>query len=144
MRKRTTWLATFNGATAHIYRCDVPAGKIFLVENEEGPHKPAFADHPGKVYESASSARSAAEPHTDPERALEDSFVGKVVEKLAAQARAGLFDQLIVAAGPRALGAFRKVAPKDLSAKVISELDKDYTSSNAEELERIIFGASKP
>lgn len=69
-------------------------------------------------------------PRTDPERRLETVFVTSLAEHLADRAQAGVFDRLIVAAGPRALGAFRAAASKPLYAMVVRELNGVYVNGD--------------
>jgi protein required for attachment to host cells len=67
-------------------------------------------------------------PRTDPERRLETAFVEALAADLASRAEAGAFDQLIVAASPRALGAFRAAASQPLAARIVRELNKSYVN----------------
>lgn len=73
-------------------------------------------------------------PRTDPERRLETAFVKEVVQNLAAKADAGEFDRLIIAASPRALGAFRAAAAKTLTAKVTREVHGAFVNGSPEDL----------
>ncbi len=61
---------------------------------------------------------SGVSHHTDPERRLEDGFVASLVSHFVEMASEKAFDKLIVAAGPRALGAFQANAPKSLTELV--------------------------
>jgi protein required for attachment to host cells len=130
MRQTKTWVATFDEASARIFSFNgVPRRLEELeVERRDGPHKPEFDDRPGRVHSSIGERRSGMVPRTDPERKLETAFVKALAVDLAAKAEAGAFEQLIVAANPRALGAFRAAASKPLVAKVIRELDKSFVN----------------
>jgi protein required for attachment to host cells len=97
-------------------------------ERRDGPHKPHFDERAGRVYSSVGPGRSAMSPRTDAERRIEDEFVLALVERLAVKAADDSFDQLIVAASARALGAFRAVAPKVLVDKVTREIHGDYVN----------------
>jgi protein required for attachment to host cells len=61
---------------------------------------------------------------------MEDEFVAALVEHLTARAAAKSFDQLIIAASPRALGAFRAAASKSLTEKVVREVHGDYVNGD--------------
>ena len=89
-----------------------------------------FEDRPGAVFSSASPIRSAMTPPTDPEQKLEDAFVEEIIEQLRAQLSQRAFDQLIIAASPRALGTFRAAAPKMLMSKVIKQIAGDYVNGD--------------
>jgi protein required for attachment to host cells len=132
MKQPKTWVATFDDAECRIFSFNGNPRRLeeIVEERREGPHKPAFADRPGRVHASVGARRSSVAPRTDPERRLETAFVASLSEHLAAKAQAGAFDRLIVAAGPRALGAFRAAASKPLSAKVVRELNGVYVNGD--------------
>jgi protein required for attachment to host cells len=86
------------------------------------------------VYASHGAQRSGVSPRTDPERRMEEKFVTSLVEHLSAKAGEKAFDELIVAASPRALGAFRACAPKTLTERVSREIHGDYVNVDPERL----------
>lgn len=134
MSRHTTWVATFDGASARIYALDRDARKLVSVEGLtlEGPHRASFVERPTRVQDGATGTRSAVEQTTDAERALEDDFVRGLVARLD-QRRAN-FHRLVVAASPRALGAFRAAASPDLMAQVSDELSRNYVNTPPHEL----------
>ncbi len=136
MRKKNIWVATFDGASSRVFRFDPLPRRLEEVigESREGPHKPHFEERAGRVYSSVGPGRSSVDPHTDPERNLEDAFVASLAEHLAEKLAEGAFDELIVAAGPRALGAFRAVAPRALVARVLREVHGNYVNSDQNRL----------
>lgn len=131
MKQAKTWVATFDEAEARIFSFNgVPRRLEELTEEHRaGPHKPSFSDRPGRVHARMGHRRSAIAPRTDPERRLETQFVEALVADLEARAKAGAFDRLVVAASPRALGAFRAAAGKTLLDKVVREIAGDYVNS---------------
>jgi protein required for attachment to host cells len=136
MRRRHIWIATFNGAECRLYDYDGASRSLKALEDDTlvGPHRVEHRDRATRVYSSADERRSASGKQTDAERALEDAFVAKVTDLLSAACAAGRFDDVIVAAGPRALGAFRKLAPKALMKHVVREIDGDFVGADAEEI----------
>jgi protein required for attachment to host cells len=124
-----TWLAVFDGASAKLYAVDRAASRLEEVDALDGPHRPEFDDDRTRVQESAGPGRSAVEPRTDPERRLEAAFVERVVARLDAHMGDHPGDHLIVAAGPRALGAFRACAGDALKARVIAEHAKNWVNT---------------
>lgn len=145
MKQKHIWVATFDGASARVFSYDGFPRRLQEVpeQRRDGPHKPDFDDRAGRVYSSAGHGRSGVEPHTDPERRLEDDFVAALAQQLTAKAAENAFDELIVAAGPRALGAFRTAAPRALADKVAREVHGNYV--NGEEnrlLEALVAGAN--
>lgn len=136
MRQEKTWVATFDEANCRVFTFNGVPRQLVELEHERraGRHKPDFPDRAGRVYESSGARRSGTQPHTDPERRLETAFVQGVVERLSAAAEQGAFDSLIVAASPRALGAFRAAAPKALSAKVKREVHGAFVNGSSDDL----------
>ncbi len=136
MRQKRIWVATFDGASARVFRYDgSPRGLEEIVgERRSGPHKPHFEERAGRVYSSVGPGRSSVEPHSDAERELEDVFAASLAERLAGKLTEGAFDELIVAAAPRALGAFRAAASRPLAEKVTREVHGDYVNSDQSQL----------
>lgn len=136
MKQANTWVATFDEASCRIFSFNgVPRRLEELVgERRSGPRKPRFSDRPGRVHASLGERRSSMAPRTDPERRLETDFVERLTMHLGEKAQAGAFDRLIIAASPRALGAFRAVAPKSLVTKVVREINGSYVNGEEERL----------
>lgn len=142
MASKTTWIATFDGAEARVFTKDRETGYLQALENEglSGPHRPSVEGERTVSYARVGAARSGVEPTTPPEVMLETTFIQKVADHLADRARKGAFDRLIVAAGPRALGVFRKHAPQPLREKIVVEVDKDHVHTPVKQLEQALSG----
>jgi len=136
MKQARTWVATFDGAACRVFTYDGVPRRLEEVESERrtGPHKPEFEDRPGRVYSSMGDGRSGVSHHTDPERRLEDDFVKALAGHLETKAAEKAFDALIVAASPRALGAFRAVASKSLLKILVRDVHGDYVNSDPSRL----------
>jgi protein required for attachment to host cells len=136
MRQRNIWVVTFDGASCAVHTYDGVPRRLAPVLGGAfaGAHKPHHTDRPVRVFSSAGERRSTSEPRTDPERALEDTFVAGIVAYLQAAQQRRAFDDLIIAAVPRALGAFRNLAPQVLKETVIREIDGDYVNAGVEQL----------
>lgn len=136
MTQSKTWVATFDGASCRVFDYDGIARRLKEIESERraGPHKPEFDDRPGRVYSSVGPGRSGVSHHTDSERRMEDEFVGALAQHLADKGEEGAFHALIVAASPRALGAFRSAAPRSLIEKVVREIHGDYAKGDPDHL----------
>lgn len=132
MNQTRTWVVTFDGAACRVFSYDGAPRRLEEIESERraGPHKPDFEDRPGRVYSSMGAGRSGVSQHTDPERRMEDEFVAALADHLLKKATDNAFDDLIVAASPRALGAFRKAAAKALTDKVIREVHGDFATGD--------------
>jgi protein required for attachment to host cells len=136
MRQANTWVATFDEASCRVFSFNGVPRRLEELPGERraGPHKPKFADRPGRVHASVGARRSSLAPRTDPERRLETDFVVALAADLAAKAEAGAFDRLIVAASPRALGAFRAAASRPLASKVVREIHKSFVNGDSARL----------
>jgi len=130
MRQKTIWVVTFDGASSRVFEFSSSPRRLEEIpgERRDGPHKPQFDERAGRVHASVGPGRSSIEPRSDAERNLEDAFVASLAEQLAAKLVEGAFDELIVAAGPRALGAFRTAAPRALAEKVTREVHGNYVN----------------
>lgn len=138
MPDRITWFATFDGAQARFFDFSVAHRRLAPVEAMMGPHRPDRDGPLPRTQESATPRRAAIEPKTDAERALETAFVRTVAERLDTMLREARFSRLIVAAGPRALGAFRQHASPTLRASVIVELDRCFANTPPDEIARAL------
>ncbi|MGE3249664.1 MAG: host attachment protein [Hyphomonadaceae bacterium] len=136
MASDITWVAAFDGAACRVFHYRAGARELLELTEEarNGPHKPHFGAPADTVYSSASTHRGAPEPRTDAERNLEDAFVAQITAHLETRAATRAFQRLIVAAGPRALGAFRERASSKLKARVTREIVGDYVSADTKTL----------
>ncbi len=71
----------------------------------------------------------------------EDSFAAGTASMLNKRVLDGKIDALIVVAAPRTLGELRKHYHKALSAVLIGEIAKDFTSHSAADVERTVAAA---
>ena len=136
MRTPTIWILVADGTRARAVRSPRQPGSdgmhqpletTFEAETEIQPLREIMADKPGRAFESAGVQRSAMEYHSDPVRAEMEAFARLIVEALEARRVKGEFDQLIVCAAPRMLGAIREAMPESLAATVTRQVDKDFT-----------------
>jgi protein required for attachment to host cells len=137
---QTTWLVTFDGARARAFRKveERPGWAEFDLGVPEGAHRPPPFDERTSVYQSHGAARSRQEPRTDPERMTEESFVAGLCTRLAEHGERGEFQKLIIAAPPRAMGAFRDACAKGLAARIAAEIDADYVNTPIEHIARYL------
>lgn len=136
MKQQKTWVATFDEAACRVFSFNGVPRRLEELPGERrtGQHKPVFSDRPGRVHARMGERRSGVAPRTDPERRLEAHFVEGLSADLELKAKTGAFDRLIIAASPRALGAFRAAASKALLAKVVREIHGDYVNGEPERL----------
>ncbi|MDO9489887.1 MAG: host attachment family protein [Sphingomonadaceae bacterium] len=105
-------------------------------------------DGPGTTFSgSAASGAVAGNPgannrssyeQTDFHQLEEDRFAAETAEMLRLRALRNEFSQLIVVAPPRALGELRKHYHKEVEARLIGEIAKDYANRPTDEIEKLI------
>lgn len=135
MHKPEIWILLADAARARVLKkpgrapdmMQAPAEIVFEAEAEHRPLRDIMADAPGRSFASSGGRRSAMEYHSDPVREQTRRFATSVLADLEARFDAGEFDELVICAPPRMLGALREAIPEKLAAVVRSEVAKDYT-----------------
>nr|MBF0685974.1 host attachment protein [Pseudomonas sp.] len=94
-------------------------------------------DTPGRAHSPTGYARSAMS-ETNFHDLEEARFAAEAAEMLRKQALAGSFQKLIVVAPPRTLGELRKKYHKEVSDRIIAEVDKDLTGHPVDEITRLL------
>jgi protein required for attachment to host cells len=109
-------------------------------EQDNPPDREQSSDAPGSAFSSNGSRRSAYE-ETDFHQLEEDRFAAATAERLRKRALANDFEKLIVVAPPRTLGELRKHYHRQVSDRLIGELDKDLTRHPVPEIEAALRDA---
>lgn len=90
----------------------------------------------GQGAQFAPSRGSMDEP--DYHQLEEDRFASEIADMLNAQALAQSFNQLIVAAPAKTLGELRKHYHKEVTARLVAEIDKDLTNHPVPMIENVL------
>ena len=140
MKKARLWYVIADGGRAR-----------FVERDEEGAfrtlssfvstelHKSAHElgrDHPTRVKESTSPARSAVEPRRDLHEAVKEDFIRTVADTLAAELKDSKFDELVLVAPPGVIAELKDSLSKSTAKAVVKELHKDLTKVPDHELTR--------
>jgi protein required for attachment to host cells len=112
--------------------------KVYAHDNP--PSRELGTGKPTRVNESVGHRRSAAE-QTDYHQQAEDRFVRDIAQDMAADLKAGEFEDLIVVAPPVALGVYREAASPQLKKATVMEINKDLTKHSAAEVAEIVVKA---
>lgn len=136
------WVVVADGEKALVLE-SVGAPKrpeLRLIEREEADLEMpgAATEAPGRVYESFGGPRVSALEQPDYGRLAADRFAAELVTMLAAAARKGRFEQLVLAAPPQVLGALRDAMTADLRARVVAELPKTLTKHPVAKITELI------
>ena len=111
---------------------------------QTGPGAPNVAQN-GSNHAAGGGAQFAPSrgrlEETDFHQLEEDRFAAHAAELLKKRALAHQFDKLIVVAPPRTLGEMRKHYHKEVSDRLIGELDKDLTGHPIDQIEKALSAA---
>lgn len=97
-------------------------------------------DQPPRAFDAGGTHRSAIET-PDLHQKAEDQFVQDFVRVLAAEAAAGAFDQIVIAAPPVALGELRRHVTPDLAKRIVKEIAADYVKMPVADITKAVAKA---
>ncbi|MBU8541445.1 host attachment protein [Falsiroseomonas tokyonensis] len=131
------WALVANAGRARLFERRIPAGPWRervedAVEAENPPARERGTDRPGRVHESATTARHAIEPRTDPHRAAKVDFAARLGTWL--DTAAASYQRLLLVAPPTFLGNLRASLGHAARGKLHGTLDKDLTQLPLAEL----------
>jgi protein required for attachment to host cells len=118
---------------------DLKTEQVFVDQNpatrEQG------SDKPGRLFAgpTAPNRRSAVEP-TDWHELEEHRFARMVADAFEKLVRERRVKTVIIAAPPRTLAELRQALHGDVKARVMAEIDKDFTKHPVYEIERRLAG----
>lgn len=125
------WLLTADSHTARIFRKNEEHLEL-LGELTPGKEASKHRFTGGGEH----TAHHSYRPDKNPGRMAEDIFAHTLAEWLDEAVSADAFDRLVVVAPPHMLGDLRKVMSKQLNARVVAEVGKDFTKHNEAELHK--------
>lgn len=130
---KRTWIVVADGGQAKVVEYHNQSDALEIVPNGtfDQPNLPSreiVTDDRGRGFagKGISEARGAMEFTTDPHEYEEFRFVSRVSDFL--DEHVNDFDQLIIAAAPKALGTMRKKISDNVQHKVCAELNKNLTN----------------
>ncbi len=137
--KHADWLIVCDGRKALFFENEGDAEfPIFVtrdvLEHKSPPNRDIVTDRPGRVQESATTARSSIEP-VDYHDMEETAFLASVAKRLDELIAAGTIRHLTMVAPPRALGAIRKIYSAALRAAIRAEVDQDLVKMPVAEIQ---------
>jgi protein required for attachment to host cells len=133
------WALVADAQHARVLERKRPAGpwsehEAMAIEIRNPPSRESGADRPGRVQESATTARHAIEPRTDPHRAAKQDFAGHLARLMEAAAQAGRYHRLVIVAPPAFLGDLRAGLGDATRQRLRGSLDKDLVHHPLAEL----------
>jgi protein required for attachment to host cells len=138
-----TWIVVADSARARLFEVGVNDGQLFEVSgyaNPQAREKPSNSGHdrPPRVQESASSARHAIEPHTDPHDKSAQQFAHALAEVLDQGRVEHSYSRLLLVAPPRFLGQLHAALDEQVSKLVVSTINKDLTHAGTAEIRAML------
>lgn len=138
---KRTWIVVADGGQAKVMKYHNENDSLEIVpdgifDQPNLPTRDIVTDDRGRSYtgDGISQTRGAMEFTTDPHEYEEFRFVSGVSDFL--DEHVNDFDQLIIAAAPRALGTMRKKISGNVQNKVCAELNKDLTNFTMNDLHK--------
>lgn len=114
--------------------------RVFVDEENPSTHDQG-TDRPGRGFASAGSTRRSAMEPTDWHEIEEHRFAQRVSEALERLVRERATPALVIAAPPRTLVDLRNALHPDVKARIVLEINKDFTKHPVSEIERHIIAS---
>lgn len=129
--KKPTWILVADRARARIFETGVEDSLTEVAcfaEPEARAAESTLTTHrPPTVNESMGFARHSIEPHTPLRDKITAHFARLLCDALDAGRNEGRFEQLVLVAPPRFLGALHKALDEGLRQRVVREIRHDLT-----------------
>jgi protein required for attachment to host cells len=134
------WVVVCDGVKALFLRNDGDADhlSLTLLKMSNQPHPPTHelgTERPGRVFKSATTARSTVEP-VDLHSEAETAFLIGVAEQLNRAVLDKKVAHLALVAPPKALGVLRRHLSNAARAAVVQEMDKDLAGLSVPDITR--------
>ena len=131
MKNHPCWILVADGSRARILSRKTPRSELTLIESFENPvarqkTRELVTDSPGPI--------GTSDPLSSPGEIEEDRFASRLAQRLCDGAHQNLFNGLVLIAAPRFLGVLRSELPRAVSARVLTETAKNFTSLSVEEI----------
>lgn len=113
-----------------------------VIEAEEIDNPPTHAqgvERPGRFPDPGTGKSAVAQ--TDWHTLEKARFAHDIADRLKHWAMQGRFSKLLVCADPKTLGRIRPEYHKEVSQRLLGEIDKDLTSMPIDQIERVIGAA---
>jgi len=111
-----------------------------LVDENPSTHDQG-TDRPGRGFASAKTTRRSAMEATDWHEIEEHRFAQRVSDALEHLVRERAAPALVIAAPPRTLADLRNALHADVKARIVLEINKDFTKHPVWEIERHIIAS---
>lgn len=143
--KRKGWVVVADGAKALFLENTgnefSPSLAVFRKDTQDNPaNREQTSDRPGRFNDGPQAHRSAVS-EADWHQLAEDNFANDLANTLYKRAHKGDVKAIVLVAAPSVLGEVRKQLHKEVSDRIIAQIDKDLTNHPVNEIEKIVFSA---
>lgn len=107
-------------------------------ERSGAPTRDLGSDQPGRAFSPAGGSPSAME-QTDWHQQAEDRFAAEAAAVLARHVGGDDGKEIVIVAPPRTLAELRRHYSREVSARIVAEIDKDLTGHPVDEIAAIII-----
>lgn len=137
-----TWVLVADGEKALFLRnlTDAENPNLEVIRKKEQDNPPDIeqsANRPGRMHDTGPGHRSAMDD-TDWHELAKERFADDLADLLYKMAHKGRFKRIVLVCNARTLGELRDKMHKEVSDKVVGEIDKDLTNHPLDEIERIL------
>lgn len=137
-----TWVLLADGEKALFLRNDLDEINPDLnVVREEAQTNPSDAEQgvepPGRMPDGGVQQRSALQ-EADWHQLAKDRFADDMADLLYKYAQRNAFSHLVVCAPAKVLGELRKHYHKEVRARLVAEVDKDFTNHPLDKVETLL------
>lgn len=108
-------------------------------EHVAAPTHRLGTDQPGRAFSRVGSRRSAME-QTDFHQLEKDRFAVKAAEMLNRRVQGRDFEELVIVAPPRTLAELRANYGREVSSRLVAEVNKDLTNHDVGQITAILAG----
>jgi protein required for attachment to host cells len=133
-----TWILVADRARARIFETGVDSALVevacFSEPDARAGETGLTTDRPPTVNESVGNARHSIEPHTPLRDKITARFATQLAHALQTGRNEGRFEELVLVAPPRFLGALHSALGTALRACVVREIRHDFTALPAHDL----------
>ncbi|MFD1343101.1 host attachment family protein [Litorisediminicola beolgyonensis] len=142
---KDTWVLVTDSEKALFLRNDVDAENpdlnvLRIEEQDNPPNREQAANRRGRMNDGAPGQRSALDD-TDWHELAKERFAEDLADILYTQAHKGAFERIVIVAGPSVLGNLRDALHKEVSDKVVAEIDKNLAGHPIDEIEKALKDA---
>lgn len=137
-----TWVLVADGEKALFLRNDLDAENpdlnvVRIEEQDNPPDREQSANRPGRMPDTGQGQRSALDD-TDWHELAKERFAADMADILYKLAHKGAYSRIVIVAPPATLGELRKSLHKEVTDKVVAEIDKDLTNHPLDQVEKLL------